>query len=180
MKPTLPKLQRRQFPEALPWNHPSLSGRSVRDGKGAPRLRIGLPILRTLLGVVVLLAITGCANRPAVASVWIRHVTGSLSASDANLFQRDRASRLESKAATMAESEQITVRWRGPDVERVTLEYRQPNAPDRINVLEIRPPANQHQHDFLIPTADQGSVSAWRVRLWKADKQMAERTSVLW
>lgn len=140
---------------------------------------------RCLLLGCAWLCLSACSAQPHIQSVAsIRH-RASISETDVDFFQTDRASRIRFAAQPLpadGQREEFRVRWHGKDITRVRFEYRQVNIPNQIHVQEFRPTdvksARFEIHGQEFQTG--GVVSAWRCVLLRGDAVVAERQSTLW
>lgn len=137
-----------------------------------------------LYGLLLLTAV-GCQTRPAVRGVWSAKHLEPIAPADQDYFLTDRASRIRSASRLLPVAEQgeeFQVDWSGRGVTLVQFEYRQVNAPDRITSQDCRV-SRRHSAIFWIRGENflkQGSVSAWRVTLWRDGELLAEKHSLLW
>jgi hypothetical protein len=101
------------------------------------------------------------------------------------MFRSDRASKFQFEAKDLPQAEQgqeFFVRWRAAALDRVKFEYRQVNLPNKVGQQSVAPAGNERAL-FRVPheeIAQAGSVSAWRVTLWKDGAVIAEKRSALW
>jgi hypothetical protein len=81
-----------------------------------------------------------------------------------------------------ATGQELYVAWRPGNVERVMLEYRQVDIPNRVEQIAKAPEHNSWTlfHVRGAEFAQGGPVSAWRITLWRGDQLLAQRQSALW
>ncbi|MEI6084166.1 MAG: hypothetical protein WCS70_07685 [Verrucomicrobiota bacterium] len=135
--------------------------------------------------MLVLLLAGGCQTRPVVREVWSKKHLEQIAPADQDFFLADRASRIHTKSRPLPAAEQgeeFYVSWDGRNVELVQFEYRQVNQPDKITAQDFR--TNHRQTTTFWIRGDDfqkaGSVSAWRVTLWRDGELLAEKHSMLW
>jgi len=141
-----------------------------------------VPLFLILLALLPL----SCSTTPRVVEVSSRTRLQDVGPADEKaFFGYDQASRFRYKPQDLSiedQREEFYVRWKPGSVSLVKFEYRQvskaatvfektytPNG-DVATVFEVR------GEDFRAG----GSVSAWRVTLWKDDQLVAEKKSFLW
>jgi len=133
-----------------------------------------------------LLLTLGCSTVPRVIEVSSRSRLQDVGpAEEKAYFGIDEASRFRYEPQDLSiedQREEFYVRWTPASISLVKFEYRQVAKPamvfektytpqgDIVKVFEVR------GEDFRAG----GSVSAWRVTLWKDDQLVAEKKSALW
>jgi hypothetical protein len=170
----------------IPPNHVRKVGRDRRALRSALRPP-SFPLFPLSALALSLLLATGCSTTsPRVLEVSSRTRLQDIDAADAReYYGYDQASRFRYEPQDLsieAQREEFYVRWTPRGISLVKFEYRQvakaatvfektytPHG-DMAKLFEVR------GEEFR----SGGSVSAWRVTLWKDDQLVAEKKSVLW